>query len=725
MTASLSNSGSPTASPSNSITGTSTGTPTLTPSASLSVSTVKPSSASPSPKQLEAIIEEINQIPLTNFTNNVITSILETFTMPQVEAERPPPPPYELIAAGFFATNPNAEPITISTGSITMTIAKLNTSTTSTFGSEDAPIIIPPLPVPADAIVYVSNTVLSSTEIATFNLTSNSTSIGVVSPTGKEYSVSNLNTPITVSFAGQQLNASQQQECSYWNTTTNQWDTDGCTLIVDTSGQFACACTHLTEFALRFKAIAAINEGIINSLSKLLAAEGLKAAAPIIGLLASIGGFLLFLIWTLTTLDKRATSKFAALLDGSSTLQQLKDKVGLPPSKSWDSMQECVSEPLIPSRQQSYTYPNSFRHLFILWFKRIPYFHPWLSIIFRFEPGMPRIFRAVFIIASFITTISISILYYGYKHADTDAALELSETIVLTLMTTATSIPISKIMISLMQAAGHYEFRARYGHLATEIMKRTQLLNIIKMLPAEELDVALNIVLPGQERMTNEWTVTAATAATTGALDENFEEIVGINILTDFFALLCSRNREKLHAAFNKKLASYKKTYQNKHLIVSRLSKLILRSWHAVPFHTHTSALSLTVMAAWIAWCYTYILGFTALKSAETTLTIIQTVTYSLITSHIITQPLMQLVFLLIEWFKNRRRAPDENTFMFLQELHNKVYIEFVGQCSLGGAPQLICPNSLLLKKVYPPNQMSDQARQLEEKIEYIYSQLQ
>jgi hypothetical protein len=264
-------------------------------------------------------------------------------------------------------------------------------------------------------------------------------------------------------------------------------------------------------------------------------------------------------------------------------------------------------------------------------------------------------------------------------------------------------------------------------------MKRTQLLNIIKMLPPEELDVALKDyekqIDRDLERLTDEWTgetaAAAAAASTSATLNDNFEEIVGINIVTDFFGLLCSRNKEKLRSVFKKKMTSYKKTYQHNHLIVSRFSKLILRSWHAIPFHTHTSALSLTAMAAWVAWCYTYILGFTVLKSAETTFTIIQTVAYSLITSHIVTQPLLQLVFLLIEWCKNRRRAPEENSFMFLQELHNKVYIEFISSCSLGASPQLICPNSVLLQKVCPPSQMSEQARQLEEKIEYIYTMLQ
>jgi len=669
---------------------------------------------------------------LTNFTNSVINSILENFALPATETTETTEriqPPYELIAAGFFATNPDAKPITISTGSITMTIAKLNTSATSTFGSADAPIIIPPLPVPADAIVYVSNTILTTTELAAFNLTSNSTSIGVVSPSGNHYSVSGLADPITVGFGGATANASTQ-ECSYWNVTTSQWASDGCTLIVDNQGQASCSCTHLTEFALRFKAIAAINAGIIQSLSKLLTTEGLKAAAPIIGLLAGIGSLLLFLIWLLTKLDTFAILKFAALLDSNPTLIDLKETVGLPPNKSWDAMRTTVSMPLPPLRTHTQSYPKSLRHLIVLWLKRIPYFHPWLSILFRFEPGMPRIFRAIFIIASFITTISISILYYGYKHADTDAALELSETIVLTLMTTATSIPLSKIMMGLMQAAGRYEFRARYGHLATEIMKRTQLLNIIKILPPEDLIVTLKEyekqLNKDLERFADEWmnneAATGATAATASTLNENFEEIAGLNIITDFFSLLCSRNKEKLRNAFRKKIHAYKRTYENNHLIVSRFSTLILRSWHRLPFHTHTSAFSLTVMAAWIAWCYTYILGFTALKSSATTFTIIQTVAYSLITSHIITQPLLQLIFLLIEWCKNRRRAPDENTFMFLQELHNKVYVDFVAECSIGASSSLICPNSLLLQKVVMPTQMSEQAQQLEDKIQYIYT---
>ncbi len=660
-------------------------------------------------------------------------------------------PPYELIAAGFFATNPDAEPITISTDTITLTIAKLNTSATSVFGSEENPIVIPPLPVPADAIVYVSNAILSSSEMAVFNLTSNSTSIGVVSPTGQEYVVSNLQEPITVSL-GSQGNVSEQ-ECSYWNTTTKSWSSDGCSLIVDQQGQASCQCTHLTEFALRFRAIAAINEGIINSLSKLLSWEGLKAAAPIIGLLAAVGLTLLIVIGTTILIDRRASRRFAYLLDHTHSLEDIKDRIRIDRDYSWDSL-SIAKGPFRPHWQRKAgvpTIPRSICSLIGLWLRRIPYNHPWLALFFRFEPGLPRLFRAIFIVASFITTISVSILFYGYRHADTDAALELSETIVLSLMTTAVSMPLTKIMMKLMYAAGRYEFRGRYGYLATELIKRQNFLMILKKLEPEDLVVELEIYEQQMNRqlevLAGEWitgnvqdeddqTATAqaaqAAAVANSTMDESIEEMAGIALIFDLFSICCKRSRDKLKKIFRNRMNFFIKNYSNKPLIVSRLSHIVLRKWPSFPLHTNPSAVAILIVCGWMAWCYTYILGFTALKSSETTLTIIQTVAMSLFTSHFVTQPLMQLILLLIEFFKNKGLDPQENNFYYLHELEHKVNVDFVSECSIVPwlphddirRSALICPISLLMKKVIDPEQMSIESQAIEDKIRYIYEML-
>ena len=122
---------------------------------------------------------------------------MDTFQVPQTDSAERVQPPYDLIAAGFFATNPNADPITIVQGDIVLTLAKLDPTVETTLGSAEAPIVIPPLPIPADAIVYVSQASLPAEEKAKFNLSSNSQSIGVVSSSGSPYEISGLADPIT------------------------------------------------------------------------------------------------------------------------------------------------------------------------------------------------------------------------------------------------------------------------------------------------------------------------------------------------------------------------------------------------------------------------------------------------------------------------------------------------------------------------------------------------
>ena len=133
----------------------------------------------------------------------------------------------------------------------------------------------------------------------------------------------------------------------------------------------------------------------------------------------------------------------------------------------------------------------------------------------------------------------------------------------------------------------------------------------------------------------------------------------------------------------------------------------------------------MALLLGWIGWLYTYILGFTAFKSADTTLTIIKTVSISLATSHLITQPLIQLVTLLLEYWKQSKQAPDEYLFNELHQLNFKVYSEFIGQCSLGNdscKAALVCSPNLLLHKVSP--NPTPHARHLAERVKYIYDMI-
>ncbi len=713
---------------------TPTATQTCSPSISVTVSsspsnTRSPSvtiSPTPSPIPLTELISQIDAIPLTNFSNSLIDSILYSFQQPvTTDTEQRVQPPYDRIAAGFFATNPDADQVVIKNGDITLTLAKLDPTTETTLGSSDAPIVIPPLPIPANAIVYVSDSPINAADASKFNLTSNSQSIGVVNGAGQEYSIQNLYTPIQIAF---NVAPTNDTECSYWNTTLNTWASDGCNLIV-LDGKPTCECNHLTEFALRFRAIADIQAGIINSLSKLLTLEGLVAAAPIIGLLGGIGLLLATLIVIMTILDNRASKKFAKLLDSSPILDEIRDNIKYPADKSWDSFQAGKQDTIVPEQCTSITIPKSLKQLVGIWLKRIPYFHPWLSIFFRFDPGLPRLFRTIFIVASFVTTIGISILFYGYRNPDPNAPPpEIVETIVLSLMTTSVSIPLTKILMLLMNKAGRYEFNGRYGHLATELIKQSTYLGLIKRLSIDDLDTTIaeyeakyNKTL---EIYADEWTTANAAASTSAAIDENFEETAGITLIFEAVASCFTRNKATLQAYFKHRFHNFITSYGKKTLIVSPLSRTFLRNWR-LPFHTHTSAVCITLLIAWIGWLYTYILGFTAFKSADTTLTIIKTVSISLATSHLITQPLIQLVTLLIEYWKQGKQAPDEYLFNELHQLNFKVYNEFIGLCSLGShdcKAALVCSPAVLLHKV--AQHPTPHAKGLAERVKYIYDMI-
>ena len=55
--------------------------------------------------------------------------------------------------------------------------------------------------------------------------------------------------------------------CGYWDTAAGAWSHAGCTLVSITADGFYCSCTHLTEFSGRFRAVAADQQTVRNSIN--------------------------------------------------------------------------------------------------------------------------------------------------------------------------------------------------------------------------------------------------------------------------------------------------------------------------------------------------------------------------------------------------------------------------------------------------------------------------
>ena len=103
---------------------------------------------------------------------------------------------------------------------------------------------------------------------------------------------------------------------------------------------------------------------------------------------------------------------------------------------------------------------------------------------------MPRVLRALFATVSFFTSIAIVIFFYGYKYGAPGQSLPpitTIETFVLSLMSSAMSIPIITVLRGLMTRAGDWEFKVRYPILAAEMERRRLFERLLTRIPVTEI----------------------------------------------------------------------------------------------------------------------------------------------------------------------------------------------------------------------------------------------
>jgi hypothetical protein len=694
---------------------------------------------------MKSVADLLNVLPLDGFTQQAINDVLAGF------ANAANSPPLDRLAAGYFATNPNATSATFKSGNLTIELARFDPTTPLTVAAAE----IPPIPgAPADAVAFCAVKPFDASVASANNLTGASTSVGISGADGVAFQVRGLAVPVKISIPGANATTS---ECVYYNTMTNTWATDGCnTIIVD--GTATCQCNHLTEFGMRFKAIADTNAGIFASLDKLGTIEGILAALPVILLLGSLGAALIGTVIMMYRLDVAAFRKYANLLDSSAEFELLRGRVGsVIGDKSWDQLnRQNRTQQLRPGLAVPVppTIPTRWYHLISLWLKRMPYQHPWLSLIFRFDPQMPRIYRGILITASILTSVSLSILFYGYSNGSVGSGPigepTIIETLVLSLITTATSLPLSKFLFYLSAKAGVLEFSARYAQLNVELTKIRNFLSITQSVPRHlliseldrleketfgktlaqnELHIVEDIyaepgldidVRTSKAKSSSSTTGADAAAAISGALDGDTETSVIVSLL---MALFCCRRNRTLNV-FRTRLRSFIQHYAHVHTFKSRGGNLCGPAW--LPIHTPLSAIHTLFLFIWMGGCATYILGFTSYQSSAVALSIFKSVGISLATSNLIVVPVMQAISLLMPYLHFRREGPEEAIYYPLEIFSYKVNVEFVAQASLiccmrdqAARSIIVASPTTLMKKV--ELELGEESLRIESRVQNLF----
>lgn len=616
------------------------------------------------------------------------------------------------LAQGLTNSLPVGQPIVLgdpSTG-FALAVVKVDPKAQANLAlSENSTLNIPPL---ADAL----GSLTAPLHFAASGVDNPSYSIGL-SLNGTEITISNLSQPFVMGFPPSQTkpNASQVIQCQYYDPVQRQWLADGCQTQYDNiTQQTHCLCTHLTEFAARFKALADVQAGVGKGIVDLFTKALSEKVIPILVFLLVMAATTFLLIFFLNALDKSAIASYSKMLELMPQLKDIRTSMGFDEHGVWDrfltkaffSLPRGVNARKV-LRERVLPRGGTVKKILEFWWRRLFHQHFYTSLLFRYDPATPRVLRALFAMTAFFTSVAIVIFFYGYKNGSVGGeklpAITPTESLVLSLLSSALTTPIITLLRMFMTKAGQWEYAVRYPELMTEMNRRRVFERTMRRLTPEEIITQSEPILnklhtldqpssgsdsdtssrrsnrslgqksPVAKRkprrasliMTGTATeagqeVAAAAASVFTALDEgrgngdSAVEAIEVNFIFQalrWIAGHCCRRGQQ----------------QEKKPTLAELIKSVARTtppaeakdepclpYRFFPVHTSKSWILVAAMLGWTAFTMIYILAFTSYESSDVAADIIRTVAISQAISNGVVAPITQLSSIIIPYVLTR-----------------------------------------------------------------------
>lgn len=277
--------------------------------------------------------------------------------------------------------------------------------------------------------------------------------------------------------------------------------------------------------------------------------------------------------------------------------------------------------------------------LISLWWKRLLYQHNYLSILFKYDPQSPRIFRVFFIFTVISHTLFMTALLYGYSHelsGSVDATSPIMA-ISLSIITSIINVPFMNFIMKILQLSGKSEFEWRYPFIFREIKK---------MIIFEEVYYSKsNISSKNKNDKSN-----------TSEIVKNEDED---NIITSFFInyiftyFTCCKRKDKNKV---QDIDEIFKDRIDKEVVKIKDIPLESKWWYTyyLPFHTPVSTASFFGCLGYLIWTINYLLLFSANTQPEVQISIIESFGISQLFSIFIMTPITLLITLLFTWVYHR-----------------------------------------------------------------------
>ena len=728
---------------------------TVTYSSSVSISSTTSSSVSPSVSVSSSVTTSPSISPsrTASTTSRATNSPIPVIVLPS----RPPKPenvsenfikeitiPITEILSSFNFTNALANskiPVLMSyeseLGQVLLQAQPIGIPYSFDFSSlnSDPTFIAPSIAIPASdtpKIVEVSLVTADAflallPESAQENLTSSILSISQYNLDGTPLTVTSaFNFTLPMSGISGENNTAQ---CIYLDRTSGNWSSEGC-VSYDYSGDgyVLCSCSHMTEFASRFAAIAEMNNAIFEILAQQLQKPFIWL---VVGGILSVFGILSFISFRL---DEKSYYHYLYNLESNPEIQFIQthynDYILHSPIMSESLLQKVKSQiNTLKSTRTTYNLQDEnsvnisrgFWTYLKICSRRIPYKHPYFTWIFAFDPLFPRSYRLMFLFVGLVTSLFTTALLYGYKAGNINSEtqmppLEFKETVVLSLMTSAINIPIMKILKFMIDYSSKLEYKFRFPRLYEELQNRMNFEKHIHNRPLrsgnnKSEDVSLN------------------------------EDIDYIKILNKISIIPNFDNLE----IFKKNLSSIYSFSSVKSLKLELpnidVSPKKVHSIHKfLVLHSKASIATLAIIFTWFAWCLFFFISFGLYQKQESVNSLLQTFGQTQGAQIFVIQPLSLMIIL---WILNKIESvrikychkKESNSFIEVSNpMKNKystmlsnsfghlLYVHIPAKCSQMLFPKLFNNSKIPVDLILAPNKAVSEFIHHHNNIENVYS---
>ena len=390
-----------------------------------------------------------------------------------------------------------------------------------------------------------------------------------------------------------------------------------------------CHCTHLTDFSTRVNAVAEQNVAIFANAGNVYSLGGLEKYANWYGIFGGIA-FLTIILGILSSrIDYLKTHTYVIELYNNKCVKEF-----------------LLFKPSFPvyiySKHISYKgdYEEPPKKTFTLC-QRVCFQHNRIQFLFRYDPRLSRIFRLIGIFALQFHSLFITALLYGFTYNSASAPMKWYDNIILSLITSALNIPAIRLLIGGMNYVGLAEFTHQFPYLAEEYKRRVEFetlalayLNKDSLNKGESFDSSM------------------------------VEDGDGEDIFSMIAIYLCFRDasvkKENLMKLDKGELLVRMKDIVEKSF---KKSEVYDKWWSIFPCHTIKGTLFIMCSFGWLGWCLNYLLLFSASHDRQVGENIMISYATSEIMTVFISQPVAILVslgiFSALQKYSNKLPLPN------------------------------------------------------------------